>query len=60
MGVVWKNVYGFVFMFPYNPQNLNPDRTATFSEKFTVEIVFFYDLHGEKHCACLTVRGKPR
>ena len=28
-GFVSKNVHGFVFMFPNNPQNLNPGHTAT-------------------------------
>ena len=29
---VWKNVYSLVFMFPNNPQKLNPGRTAMFWE----------------------------
>ena len=32
--------YGFVFMFPNNPQNLSPGLTATFSKKALEGLVF--------------------
>ena len=43
-------------MFPNNLQNLSPGRTARFWEIYRK--LSFYELHGRKHCACVTLRGK--